>query len=133
MKKLLVSLATLISMVAITITPLSAAPAEDMEWQIASFNKNGNASAYVYVNPNNLSISELKIVNGTTTEMAIFRVFDTSGSYPWPVIFEVSVLPGETYIFQVPGNLKYYRTPKNDPDDPDSVRMPKNISFSFGN
>lgn len=122
-KTILLALVLVLTMVLATPTMVSAQP--EMEtWEWTSGSSTG-VTVTMNINTNNLKVDQFNIYNGSG-DYLYFAVVDTSTG-AWIPTVGIVVPPYTDDVLEVDVNFK--RLPATDPDDPDSIRMPKDTWF----
>lgn len=123
MKKLPLVLALAALLTATIVVPIQAAPPNEEEWTFGEA-RNGLIRATYFINTTTLKTSSFNFYNETTDVYAIPYVLQNGVE-----IWRHTVSPQSTYNQAFVVNFQ--RIPKNDPDDPDSIRYPAGYTFGM--
>ena len=122
MKKALLTTILAIILALVTIVPAFAVPAGEEEWTFAEA-RGGTIRATYFINT-------------TTLFTSSFNCYNESDYYAWLqlrnngiLVYDVLVSPHSNWTLQY--KVKFFRTPKNDPEDPDHIRYPAGYSFGL--
>jgi len=104
----------------IIVSPVYAAPPVLEEWEIVS-NGNGTLVVSFIINTTNLKTTQFNVTNYTDYPVYVF--VKESGVITWDFLVEGQTVASKSCV------LNFQRLPQTDPDDPDSIRYPKNTSL----
>ena len=107
-------------LVAMTVTPAHADAPTYEEWRFASFNNNIVTVSYI-INTTTLKTTQFNIVNNSDEPVYIYIM--EKGDLYWDFLVEGQTTASKSCV------VNFGRVPHDDPDDPDSVRMPPNTYF----
>ena len=124
-KRILATIPLVIMMLVVSVMPVMADAPTIEEWDCFGF-RNGSTgetgTITMLINTATLKSTQFNIYNNTN-DYVYFAVVDNE----WTVIADVVVAPYTTSDLKI--NLNFQRLPATDPDDPDSIRMPKDTVF----
>ncbi len=107
-----------------TLTPVPAfAAQEEEEWPFAGA-RGGLIRATYLINTTTLKTSTFNFYNETDNIYAIPHI-----EYEGVEVWRAVIAPNTTVSY--PYVVNFQRLPKNDPDDPSSIRYPKGYSFGM--
>jgi len=113
-------LLTALMLVVMAVVPVYAAPPVYEEWQCASFANEIVVVSYI-INTTNLKTTQFNVVNNS--DYPVYVYIKESGVITWDFLVEGQTVASKSCV------LNFQRLPQTDPDDPDSVRMPKDTSI----
>lgn len=127
MKKLLLAAMATMAILVFTFIPVAADAPTLEEWNYFGFsdNEGGQGTITMTINTATLKTTHFTIYNNTN-DYVYFAILDSS-DYPWVIDKDIVVAPYTTD--ELDANLNFQRLPATDPDDPDSIRMPKDTVF----
>jgi len=122
MKRYLMVLLLVVAMVLGGTTSVFAAPPNEESWSAGSF-ANGAATFGYFINTTNLQVSAIWIQNDA--DKPVWFHLDMDGVTQW----QINSAPHSGYTELPVSGLKFYRTPLNDPEDPNHIRYPNGLSI----
>lgn len=122
MKKVLLTSILAIILAVFFIIPVGAVPAGEEEWTFAEA-RGGTIRATYFINTTTLFTSSFNCYN-ESDYYAKLTVY-----YNGAPVWSQMVIPHSTWTLEY--KVKFFRTPKNDPEDPDHIRYPNGYSFGM--
>ena len=115
-RKIGVLLVTILMLSVMVVAPVYAAPPVYEEWQCSGFADNAVVVSYT-INTTNLKTTQFNVVNNS--DYPVYVYIKEGGEVTWEFLVEGWTTASKPCV------LNFQRLPNTDPDDPDSVRMPK--------